>query len=528
MKRPASETLDVSSWPSININALEENARDRYQQRATAVELYASGVPIGDIEEKTQLDRRVLYRMIERALQPHPDGRPWGFRALVPGSHTKTYQRCKASTSKRVGLAGAFNQLLEEYPKLEQLVRQLIVNRDILLVQKGDHVYLKNLRNAHNRFTAACRSIGLTANDYPLNQEQKGRISFGSTLRYRMMQDFKDAHRSAGGDRLKPASALAERHAAPITEPFDTVEFDAHRLDLRLKILDQDPYGEEQLIEIERVWLLALIDVCTRAILGYTLCLRREYSRYDVIRTFEKALSPASMRPILIMPIPKIREEHLAEARRLNGLDAKRDAIELDEKGAVIDDLEQRRRRWRRWCGLSKIIVMRSPEERVPIHRKMARPASLDNCENLIEMLLRRKRLSLPARARVDSQRLLELTYPATLPTTASSSHAVTWLLWEASWRVMSTGLQVGRQPLHVQTLTVKWWTSAPEPLRIGPSEYLLRALSGCATNLDLFWQSVVERMKRYGFYFVDLRLVSIEFRGTPGAIRWQRNSNGR
>jgi hypothetical protein len=54
--------------------------------------------------------------MIERALQAHPDGRPWGFRALVPGSHTKAYQRYKASVG--VGLAGAFGQLLEKYPKL--------------------------------------------------------------------------------------------------------------------------------------------------------------------------------------------------------------------------------------------------------------------------------------------------------------------------------------------------------------------------------------------------------------------------
>ena len=37
-------------------------------------------------------------------------------------------------------------------------------------------------------------------------------------------------------------------------------------------------------LEIERVWLLAIIDVATRAILGYTICLRSEYSRYDVIR----------------------------------------------------------------------------------------------------------------------------------------------------------------------------------------------------------------------------------------------------
>lgn len=37
-----------------------------------------------------------------------------------------------------------------------------------------------------------------------------------------------------------------------------------------------------------------IIDVCTRAILGYTLCLRREYGRYDVIRTFETALTPGA------------------------------------------------------------------------------------------------------------------------------------------------------------------------------------------------------------------------------------------
>jgi hypothetical protein len=49
------------------------------------------------------------------------------------------------------------------------------------------------------------------------------------------------------------------------------------------------------------------------------------------------------MRPILIIPIPKIRAEDLAEARRLNQLDAQRGAVELDDKGAVVDDLECRR-----------------------------------------------------------------------------------------------------------------------------------------------------------------------------------------
>jgi hypothetical protein len=213
------------------------------------------------------------------------------------------------------------------------------------------------------------------------------------------------------------------------------------------------------------------------------------------------------------MPRPKVSEAAIAEARRLNELDAHREPIQLDEEGAVIDDLEERRKRWRRWCGLSKVIVMQSAEPAVLGQSKMAPSASLQNCENLIEMLLRRRRLSLPARVRANSTRLLELGYPATLRTAAVHTNAVAWLLWEASWRGMSTARQVGQPPLHVQTLTMKWWNSAPATLRFGPAEYLLRALSEGAANLDQFWRSVVERMKRYGFYFVDPRLVSIEFR---------------
>jgi hypothetical protein len=226
------------------------------------------------------------------------------------------------------------------------------------------------------------------------------------------------------------------------------------------------------------------------------------------------------MRPILIIPIPKIREGDLVEARRLNERDAKRGAVELDNKGAVIDDLEDRRDRWRRWCGLSKVVCMRSVDQCGLGERKMGTPASLDTCENLIQMLLRRRQLSLPDCARNYRKRLLEFGHPATLPAAKAYPQVISGVLWEASWRGMSTALQVAYPPLHAQTLTVKWWTSAPESLRFGPSEYLLRALSECARNLDRFWQSVVGRMRPYGSYFLDPRLVSIEFRAADKRVR--------
>lgn len=54
----------------------------------------------------------------------------------------------------------------------------------------------------------------------------------------------------------------------------------------------RDPLGFEQQFEIERIWLLVILDVFTRAVLGYHVSLNREYSRYDVIRTIEAALEP--------------------------------------------------------------------------------------------------------------------------------------------------------------------------------------------------------------------------------------------
>jgi hypothetical protein len=47
-------------------------------------------------------------------------------------------------------------------------------------------------------------------------------------------------------------------------------------------------------------------------------------------------------------------------------LDAHRGAIELDDEGAMVDDWEERRARWRGWCGLSKVITMQSDREWPP------------------------------------------------------------------------------------------------------------------------------------------------------------------
>ena len=112
---------------------------------------------------------------------------------------------------------------------------------------------------------------------------------------------FGAAARSAGASHLKGLPYRADGVGSPAaTRPFQVVEFDGHRLDIRLKVVVRDPLGFEHEFEMERVWLLVIIDVCTRVVLAYHLVLAREYSRYDVIKTIEKALEPHRARPFTL------------------------------------------------------------------------------------------------------------------------------------------------------------------------------------------------------------------------------------
>ena len=192
----------------------------------------------------------------------------------------------------KAGNAGAFTQLLQRHPALEVHLRRELSSRKVQLKGVGESARLFDFKPVRDRFSQVCREQGLLASDYPFNQKDKGGRSLARTLRAWVLDRFDDAAHAAAA-RFKPSSALRRLPERGADEAFDTVEFDAHKMDLRLKVVDIDPQGIGRIYETERVWLLAIIDVATRCILGYTMCLHRECSRYEVIATLKHALTPA-------------------------------------------------------------------------------------------------------------------------------------------------------------------------------------------------------------------------------------------
>ncbi len=299
-RKPEFQSIDLSTWPSIAWTELDAEARGVMKLRIEAVERYARGERVKDIEKLTGVNRRQIYRWLERGLAPHPDGRIFGFRALFAHVRVNEYVRISPingrSSEDGSGKAGAFSLFLERFPTLAGWLLLKVKQRRVLLEQVHTDGRLQTrvvgLNALHAEFLWQCRSLGLTAADYPFNTNGRAIRSLSARLKVELLRSFRTAARAAGATHLKGLPHYDRSDSRPATRPYQVVEFDGHRLDIRLKVVVRDALGFEHEFEIERVWLLAIIDVCTRSVLGYHLALGREYSRYDVIKTIESALEP--------------------------------------------------------------------------------------------------------------------------------------------------------------------------------------------------------------------------------------------
>lgn len=299
-QRREATAIDLSTWPEFDAKVLDADQRHSFLARRRAIEMYCQHASINGIESETGVDRSQLYRLLDRCARPHDDGRIFGYRALVPYSRVAQYERISKTQVFPIGgsrgTAGAFSALIQKSPTLADWVGRQIQEKRISITQvstdDGLRTRLRGLKSLHLSFLRECRALDIRANDYPFNTDRMGIRSLARYAHDRCMQTFARTATLAGATHLKGIPSDVATNAPPALHVLDVVEFDGHRLDVRLKVVVRDPLGFEQEFEIERIWLLVIIDVCTRAVLGYHISLNREYSAYDVIRTIEAALEP--------------------------------------------------------------------------------------------------------------------------------------------------------------------------------------------------------------------------------------------
>ena len=303
---------DLTTWPSVDVSALKDSEALVFTSRREAIELYIGEplLPLKIIQSKTGVDPKTLYRMITRCITKHADGRIHGFRGAIPYARLKDYERVtsinKTHGAQGVGLSGAFGLLLQQYPALEQYLLKVAAQRHKPIT--GAHEVRKPIKRIHSKFLDECRALGIKANEYPLNQDLGGQRSLSEYFRRYDNRTFGEAAKSKGAGRVRPEAPENMEQAPPATRAFEVVEFDGHKIDLRVTLRITDPLGFQHLVELTRIWILVVLDIASRAVIGYKLALSKEYNKDDIAGAFQSALTPFKPRTYKI-PGLAIRKE---------------------------------------------------------------------------------------------------------------------------------------------------------------------------------------------------------------------------
>ncbi len=274
---------NLTLWPGVDANAMTTEAREQYRTREATIRAYFTEESVTAIAKRLNIAKGTISRLVERCIAPHPDGRIQGFRGLIPQTRVRAYVRVKApkALSEHGGLVGAFGQLLDQHPNLAGIIERQISSGDLRLSANGR---LVGLRRTQDLLLSACRQLQFNGTDYPLSQEDKA---------YRSLARFARSRLEA---RVPTRHAAADAAQKATLQPFSMVELDGHKLDVRLRVRFTEPSGLAIDLEIERLFVLVLIDVCTRAVLGWQLVLASEYDRFDVLLTIQNALTPRRKR----------------------------------------------------------------------------------------------------------------------------------------------------------------------------------------------------------------------------------------
>lgn len=275
-------------WSDLQIEFWEEEQKSIYIRRKKAVDMYIDNYSTNEIESETGIKSGNLTKLVSRCLKINSDtGRQYGYAGLIPNRQLTSRTINQGSTKNKA----VFTKLLLEYPELEMYIRDSYFNRNKKILEKN----VTN-ENLYRRFLEECKRLGITDYDYPFNTDDKARRTF-----YRYLKQL-DNENSNEAIRRESSNANQKYHSTGIGDkvreyplvPFSVVQIDGHRIDMLYGVEVTNKHGESIMMPATRAWLIAVIDVATRVILGYAITSNENYDHTDVLRAIRNSIIPRS------------------------------------------------------------------------------------------------------------------------------------------------------------------------------------------------------------------------------------------
>jgi transposase InsO family protein len=285
--------VDVGSWAQVDAEALTDKRRSQFLLRRTAITMYLDGATEIELKDTTGLPRSNVYRLlVERCLATHADGTLMGWRGALPYVRLKEYQRKtppQVKTPTGAGTVGALQWLFNSPggSELETKFRNQILGKVPKLASAK-----RPKQELFAWFIKELRSAGLEARgEWPFNVEKMGYVTIAKFIGKVMDENPRRQRQILGGAEAERKARAGDGTGRPQLRVFERVECDAHKLDARMIVLIPSPHGGYEARKIHRLWVIVIIEVASRAVLGYHLSLHVECNAEDVLRCVKRALT---------------------------------------------------------------------------------------------------------------------------------------------------------------------------------------------------------------------------------------------
>ena len=333
-------------WTQVDADALPEDRRELFLRRKTGILLYFDGATEADIREACGFGRSHIYRLItERCLAQNPDGNANGWRGALPHRRVKEWSRTTPLevSDAGAGAAGALRWLFESPggSELEARFREHILGKLPKLA-----AVKRPKQELFTWFIKELRAAGLEARgEWPFNVEKLGYVSICKFIDKVMDENPRRKRQLLGGEEAERKARAGDGADRPRLRVFQRVECDAHKLDSRLVVAIPSPHGGYETRKIRRLWVIVIIEVESRAVLGYHLSLHPECNAEDVLRTVKRALTRWAPRELLWSGNAYVDGAGLPSAHHERYLGACWDEFSVDGAMANICDRVERQLR---------------------------------------------------------------------------------------------------------------------------------------------------------------------------------------
>ena len=264
------------NWEPIVTDGFSEINKEIYKNRKYAVDAYIDGVSLPDILERTHIIPNEVLRLVKKCCMETEDNHMLGYVALIP------HYRNKRKKNK-------VEMLCEKYSGLADFIEGNYFGDKRYTLEKN-----MTMKNLHKKFVDYCKELGIPDYEFPFTTKDRG---YQTLINYIKM--IRNANSSLAISREDPNAIQKFNSTGNGTQisikpyfPFQTVQLDGHRIDLLYTIEVEDHTGQIIKIPATRLWVIAVIDVATRAVLGYSVSARENYDHFSVLEAIKNSILP--------------------------------------------------------------------------------------------------------------------------------------------------------------------------------------------------------------------------------------------